>query len=234
MSSASTRDRSRTEPGSEVAGSVSWVGRKGRPGFLRGRRRRLPHLSAGVLLVVGCVGGALWWSDHGRDQVAVLALARPVQLGHVLQPADLRSTQLSASAEVATVAADQATSVLGHPMATSLGSGALLTLDSVGPPAIPPPGYAVAALGLKPGQFPPELAAGTSVMVVVTAPGSTSAGAGQFVVPGSSWRALVVGIAAASADQTVISLQIEATAAGQLAQVPAGQVALLMVSGGDR
>jgi hypothetical protein len=121
-------------------------------------------------------------------------------------------------------------------MATSLGAGALLTPDALGGAAIPAAGRAVVAVGVKPGQFPPELAAGTPVTVVVTAStatGTSTAGQGQG--PGTSWTATVVGVAPAGTDQTsVVSLDLDTTGASQLAQVPAGQLALVMqpVGGG--
>ncbi|MDT8916033.1 hypothetical protein [Amycolatopsis sp. PS_44_ISF1] len=190
---------------------------------------------AGVLLVVLCVGGAVWWTTSGQDRVPMLALAKPVALGHVLTQDDLRGIDVSAAPGVALIPAGQASGVLGRPMATSLGAGALLTPDALGGAAIPEPGRAVVAVGVRPGQFPPELAAGAPVTVVVTAAtaaGTSSAGPG----PGSSWRAIVVGFAPASTDETsVVSLDLDSTGASQLAQVPAGQLALvLQPAGGGR
>ncbi|MEV6905975.1 hypothetical protein [Amycolatopsis sp. NPDC051071] len=216
----------------------SWLDSSGSPAgsaARRGRRRRLPHLVAGMLLVVLCVGGAVWWTTSAQDRVPVLVLAKPALLGHVLTPADLRSIDVSAAPGVSLVPADQAASVLGRPMATSLGAGALLTLDAVGTAAIPGTGRAVVGVVVKPGQAPPELAAGASVTVVVTA--ATAAGSsatGQ--APGTSWRATVVGVAPAGTDQaTVVSLDLDTAGASQLAQVPAGQLALVMQpAGGER
>nr|WP_221472710.1 SAF domain-containing protein [Amycolatopsis umgeniensis] len=195
----------------------------------------MPHLVAGVLLVVLCVGSAVWWTTSTQDRVPVLALAKPVPLGHVLTPSDLRSIDVSAAPGVALVPADRAANVLGRPMATSLGAGTLLTPDAVGAAVLPAVGRAVVAVVVKPGQAPPELAAGASVTVVVTA--ATAAGSsatGQ--APGTSWRATVVGVAPVSTDQTsVVSLDLDNSVASQLAQVPAGQLALVMQPvGGER
>jgi hypothetical protein len=197
----------------------------------------LPHLLIGVLLVVVCVGGAVWWSTSTQDRVLVLAIARPVTVGHVLEEADLRRTEVSAAAGVAMVPVEQAASVLGRPMATSLAPGALVTPSSVGVAAIPTAGQSVVAVGLKPGQFPPELAPGAPVRVVlattVTAGAASAAGQGPGEV--ATWKATVIGVAAAGTDQTtVVSLQLPSTTAPALAQVPAGQVALVMLPGGER
>ncbi|MFE5565061.1 SAF domain-containing protein [Amycolatopsis japonica] len=189
---------------------------------------------AGLLLVVLCVGGAVWWTTSIQDRVPVLALAKPVPLGHVLTPADLRSIDVSAAPGVALIPADRAASVLGRPMATRLGAGALLTPDAVGAAAIPAEGRAVVAVGVKPGQFPPEVAAGAPVtVVVIAAPVAGGSGAGQ--APGTSWHATVVGVTSAGTDQTtVVSLELDAVEALQLAQVPAGQLTLVMQPGGER
>lgn len=216
---------------------VSWLDPSGSPSASRsGRRRRLPHLVAGVLLVVLCVGGAVWWTTGAQDRVPVLALAKPVAVGHVLTQADLRGVDVSAAPGVAVIPADQAADVVGRPMATSLSAGALLTPDAVGAAAIPAAGRAVVAVGVKPGQFPPELAAGTPVTVVVTAAAPGTSAPGQIQSPGTSWRATVVGVAPAGTDQTsVVSLDLDTGGASQLAQVPAGQLALVIQpAGGGR
>lgn len=215
---------------------VSWLDSSGSPSATAPRRRRgrrMPHLAAGVLLVVLCVGGAVWWTTDAQERIPVLAVARPVSLGHVLTQADLRGVDVSVVPGVAVIPAGEAGGVLGRPMATSLGAGALLTPDAVGTAAIPTAGRAVVAVAVKPGQFPPELAAGAPVTVVVTAATTTATQAGQGQGPGTSWRATVVGVSPAGTDQTsVVSLDLDTSAASQLAQVPAGQLALVMRPGG--
>lgn len=239
MTSTDTPARGQNLTGETRA--VSWLDPSGSPSASaprRGRRRRLPHLVAGVLLVVLCVGGAVWWTTSTQDRAPMLALAKPVTVGHVLTQADLRSIDVSASPGVASIPADQAASVVGRPMATNLGPGALLTPDAVGGAWIPAAGRAVVAVGVKPGQFPPELAAGTPVTVVVTAATATgtSSTTAQGQGPGTSWRATVVGVAPAGTDQTTaVSLDLDTVGASQLAQVPAGQLALVMQpAGGGR
>ncbi|QKV81801.1 hypothetical protein HUT10_48210 [Amycolatopsis sp. Hca4] len=220
-------------------GSVAWLGKNGRLTAVptgRRTRRHLPHLLVGVLLVVVCVGGALWLAASAQGRVSVLAIARPVSVGHVLEPADVHQVEISAAEGVATIPAGQAATVLGKPMATSLTVGALLTRGSLGPSMIPASGQAVVAVGLKAGQFPLELAPGAPVLVVVAASSSTTAlptvqGSGD----GPTWAATVTGVVRAESDQTtVISLQLPSATAPALARVPAGQVTLVMLAGGER
>lgn len=216
--------------------SVSWVGKKGRLTAVptaRRSHRRPPHLLVGVLLVVVCVGGALWWSSTAQDRVPVLAVARPLTVGHALEPGDVREVEVSAADTVATVPAEQASTLLGRRMATSLVTGALLTPGSFGPRMIPAAGYAVVAVALKPGQFPLELAPGSPVLVVTSS--APSLPADQPADGGSTWPATVSGVAKTEADQnTVVSLQLSGTSAPALARVPSGQVSLVMLAGGGR
>lgn len=221
--------------GTEV-GSESWLGKKGHLTAVptgRRARRRLPHLLIGVLLVVVSVGGALWWSGSAQGRVPVLAIARPVSVGHVLERADVHEVEISATDGLATVPVEQATAMLGRPMATSLDPGALLTLGSVGPATIPAAGHAIVAVALKPGQFPLEVAPGTPVLVVTTT--SPAVASSTVLESGQTWPATVTGLVKAETDQTtVISLQLLGDAAFALARVPVGQVSLVMLAGGER
>ncbi|MFI5593692.1 hypothetical protein ACIA5G_52320 [Amycolatopsis sp. NPDC051758] len=163
-------------------------------------------------------------------------MARTVTVGHVLTNADLRTVDVSASPGTALVPAADAASVLGRPMATTLGPGALLTPDSIGSARLPAAGRAIVAVGVKPGQFPPELTAGTPITVIVTADTTQPSTTVPAPAAGTTWRATVLGVAPAGTDQTtVVSLDLTSTDAEQLAQVPAGQLAVVMQpAGGDR
>ncbi|MEU0470963.1 SAF domain-containing protein, partial [Amycolatopsis sp. NPDC006131] len=105
-----------------------------------GRRRSLPHLLLGVLLVLVCAGGFVLFSLDSGERQAVLALARDVPVGHTLVPQDLRQVNVALDPGVAAVDVDEAATVLGRPMATSLTAGALLTPGSVGAAAVPATG----------------------------------------------------------------------------------------------
>ena len=62
------------------------------------RRRQVPWIVAGVLLVVGCAlafGVASVRASHGED---VLAVARSVPAGRVVQPGDLRVVKVTPTA----------------------------------------------------------------------------------------------------------------------------------------
>ncbi|MEC3978894.1 SAF domain-containing protein [Amycolatopsis sp. H20-H5] len=201
-----------------------------------GRRRSIPHLLLGALLVLACAAAFLVVSLNSDNRVPVLALARPVSVGHVLTTQDLRQASVIVDPEVSVVDARRAGSVVGRTISTSLPAGALLTPDTIGGGNMPTAGQAIAALSLKAGQFPPEVSPGTHVSVVF-APGPAGGTVASPPTPDSttSWPAVVTNVTSPPNEQTtVVSMQFTEAAARQVAAVPAGQLSIVMLSGGSR
>ncbi|MPZ79677.1 MAG: flagellar biosynthesis protein FlgA [Actinophytocola sp.] len=198
----------------------------------------MPYLLLGVILVVACAAAAMVVSTQVDDRRSVLVLARPVSVGQLLSTQDLRQVAISTDVGLDAVPAGDSATVLGHPVAYSLPTGALLTRGSVGAPAIPATGQAVAAVALTAGQFPPALAPGARVAVLVSATSSTagtpSTNESAVAAPVAQWAAMVVDVGASGADQqtTVVSLQLAEVDARQLAVAPTGQIDLVVLSGG--
>lgn len=215
-----------------------WVsgGKKPSGSRLRGgRRRSVPHLLLGTLLVLVCVAVSVVMSLHSGNREPVLALAQSVSVGQVLTAQDLKQVDVAVDPGVSVVDATQAASVVGKTMSTSLSAGSLLTWNAVGTSGFPVAGQAVAALSLKSGQFPPEVAPGSHVSVVFV-PGQSGAEVASPPTPDQStvWPAVVTSVTAPPNQQiTVISVELGETAAVQIAAVPAGQLSVVMVSGGD-
>lgn len=235
----STRVRSRQGP--EAGGAATrWAGREeGRaPARVSGvpRPRHVPYLLIGVLLVLGCTMGGVLLALHLGDRESVLVLARPVSVGQQLDARDLREVSLSKDSGVDAVPAHSRGSVEGRSVAYSLPAGALLTESALGDPRIPPAGQAVAAVGLKTGQFPAGLQPGNLVTVVAApANGSASSGssAGEGTVGAMSWQAAVTDVRAFRDDQmTVVTLQLAESDARELAAAPEGTVRIVVVHGG--
>ena len=192
-------------------------------------RRQLPYLLMGVLLVLGCtVGGAVVAAQVG-DQEAVLVLARPVTVGQVLSERDLREVSVSSDRALTFVPVRARSAVLGRPVAYSLPAGILLTRDVLGPSRIPPEGEAVAAVGLKAGQFPPEVQAGNRV-TVVAAPGED----GTSQTEASAWEATVTDVHANADQGVVLSLLMTEADARQVAALPDGRISVVTVRGDGR
>lgn len=232
--STSTTEPSQGPP----APSRSWVGRKpGEPARIaRGTGRcRVPYLVLGVLLVLICVAGAVITVLQVGNREPMLSLARPVHVGDVLTPQDLRQVPLSSDSGTDLVPASQAATVLGRPVAYSLPAGTLLPRSAFGRPQVPPTGQATVAVAAKPGQFPPDLAPGTTVSVIVVPGSGSSTSSTQSPASGGPWSAVVTSVGAPSSDQsTVVSLQLPVASARQVAAVPPGQLSLVAVPAGGQ
>lgn len=217
--------------------SSSWAGGKpnGKPRFsgVGRRRRRAPYLVIGALLVVICAAGVVVAMMQVGHRVAMLALARPVTVGHVLTEEDLRQVPLPDDTGVGLIPASQQASAVGQPVAYALPAGTLLSRADFGSPQVPPPGQAVVAVAVKPGQFPPVLAAGTTVSVIAV-PGNNT-GLSQPFAPGGSWTAVVTDVSTPANDQsTVVALVLPTANARQVAAIPSGQLSLMALSPGGQ
>ncbi|MEV6236750.1 SAF domain-containing protein [Lentzea sp. NPDC051838] len=208
----------------------TWIARDGKPPKRwSNRRRRLPHLLLGLVLIPACgVGGAVLATQLGERE-SVLALARPVAAGQVLVAQDLRPIAVAMDSEVDVVVASAASTAVGQPVAFSLPEGTLVTRSVLGAPQVPEQGKAIAAVGLKPGQFPPDLSAGTTVAVFL-APAQGIPDLGP-----KSWTAVVLGVFGRETEQTtVVSLRMSESDGRALSSAPAGHVSLLAIAGGNR
>ncbi|MFD2414832.1 hypothetical protein [Amycolatopsis pigmentata] len=192
----------------------------------------------GVVLVVGCAAAAVIVSMQIDHRQSVLVLARPVNVGHVLSTQDLRQVAIAVDVGLDAIPSAESSTVVGRPVAYSLPGGALVTHGSVGAPAVPTQGQAVAAVGLKAGQFPPALARGARVAVLISAASSTvgtpSTSGTTVAAPIAAWTANVADVNGSAQDQqtTVVSLQLPEVDARQLAVAPVGQISLVALSGG--
>jgi hypothetical protein len=219
------------------AAAGAWAGRDGTgkasSRVRGGRRRNVPHLMLGVLLIVVCAGGGVFTATQLAHRESVLVLARPVAVGQILSAQDLKQVSIAADSGMDVMPVSTASAVVGQPVAYSLPAGSLVTRSVLGSPHVPPPGEAIAAVGLKAGQFPPDLSPGTTVAVLTTPMQSVASGAASGQT--SSWTAVVTGISPGRNDQTtVVSLQLSEPDARALASAPAGQLSLVAIAGGGR
>ncbi|MFC8429265.1 SAF domain-containing protein [Streptomyces sp. NPDC057253] len=194
------------------------------------RPRRLPYLLVGMLLVLGCTAGGVVVATSVGNQEPVLVLARPVTVGQVLSDRDLREESVAASSRLRFIPVRSKSSVEGRPVAYSLPEGAPLTRNVLGAAHVPPAGQAVAAVGLKAGQFPPGVQSGNRVAVVVVADNGNTASSTS-----TAWDASVTDVRRDATDQAaVISLLMAEGDARRLAAAPAGQISVVMVHGGGQ
>jgi hypothetical protein len=220
-------------------GTASVVGSSGdRSGLLLpgGRRRSVPHLVAGALLVVACAAGFAIASARTDHRAAVLMLARPVTAGQQLGSGELRSVRVAVEAGVATIPASQLSDVVGHTVEVSLPAGALLTSAEVGAPQLPA-GQAVVAVAVKPGQAPPDLQPGDHVLLVPASTNPVGSGSASADSPsagsGLSWAGTVITVVppTGAGDSTVVAVQLAQTQARAVGALQTGQVDLVLVNG---
>ena len=203
------------------------------------RRRSVPLAAGGVVLVVVCaLVFAEGWLQAGNRQ-PVLALAQPVTAGQVITSADLETVRVSAAGPVSLVPASRQAEVTGSTAAVSMPAGSLLTGSDIGTPP-PVKGQVRLGVALKPGAYPPDLAAGQDVDVLATPSSSTSSssassGGASAALPVG--QAVVLSVSPASAasgsGETVVELQVSADALPQVAAAnAAGQIALATIPAG--
>ena len=136
------------------------------------RRRSSRRL---LLAVVLGIVGALLAAYAYRLAVArdgVVALARPLPFGSVVQQSDLRQVQLPADTGLATIGWTDVGSVVGQLAATDLRAGQVLTPDSVTIDRTPMPGEAVVGLSVEPGRAPATTLSPRDEVLVVIAGGA--------------------------------------------------------------
>src|SRR5487761_2254872 len=180
------------------------------------KRRQLSVVIVGVFLILG---GALAFTDaslHLGSRENVLVTTKAVAAGQLLNPGDLTTAEVSRGSGLPFIAADEESTVVGRPLAVPVVAGS-----------------DIVAVLLKPGGFPPGLAAGDHVEVVpVTAAGSATQASSNNPV-----RATVLSVGAAVSDangSSVIGLQVangDATTVAQLAA--AGEASLVQLGGGS-
>jgi hypothetical protein len=207
------------------------------------RRRSVPHLLLGAVLVVAAALGVSLVVSGLDTRSEVVAVARPVAAGQVLAVADLATARVAVDASVATVPAARRGELVGRVARVPLAQGALLSPRQVGSGAVdwPPAGQAVAAVPVAADRAPDGLVAGTRVQVlVIPQGGAASAPAtgeqGQTAaVPAGVVQALATVVAVAeSPDQLgglAVSLLLSEQDAALLAAT-AGEVSLVLRSPG--
>jgi len=210
-----------------------------RPGGSK-RHRQLPLVVIGVLLVIG---GALAFADaslHLGSREQVLEVTRPLAAGQVVQSSDLRTVRVSTGNGLPVLLASEEPNVLGRPVSVPLVAGALLTPSEIGATAPVASGSDVVAIGLKAGQYPPDLAAGDRVQVVPVTTWSSSpvsvatdsGSGGTSTEHPVSATVLAVDVAAADSDNpTVFSLQVSTASADKVAALAAANEASLIQVG---
>lgn len=205
-----------------------------------GRRRSIPWLVTGVLLVAGFALAFTLVSLRAGGERPVLAVTHDLPAGATLDPADLQVVRVDAGPQLDLVPASAKQRALGSTVAVPVTQGAPLTRGTLGPSDYPPKGHASVGVSVQPGRYPPGLTPGATVSVVTT-PTSAS---GPQVQGGTgantpAVEATVTDVQHSNASgrrQTVVALMLaEADAADVAAASATGDVSLVRLPpGGER
>jgi hypothetical protein len=203
-------DRGRSEP----------AGRLPEPPRIAGRRN--PRwIALGVVAL--CLGGLLSYMIYAQvaAQSAVVAMAKTVHRGAVIQATDLTTTSVSGTTKVSTVPADQLQGLVGKRAGYDLVEGSLVPAAALDAPALPAPGRAVVGLKLNQGRAPVGLLPASAVVRLVPVPSGEQPAAGQSgpsaaplptyfgtvvdVTDGADGSSILINVDVAAADAPVIA-----------------------------
>jgi Flp pilus assembly protein CpaB len=200
------------------------------------RRRKWSLALVGTLVTVGCaLAFAVLWMNAG-DRQPVLAVAKAVPAGQVIESSDLRVIRVSTDPGLKPLRGDQLDRVVGLRAATDLVPGTLLTNDNVGQGDGLQAGEAVVGVALKPGQFPSGLEPGDHVEIVRTTPPASSAsdeGIGSLGTVLDEARVLDVVQEDVTSGTRVVSLVVDEEVAAEVAGAASAElVSLVLVPAG--
>ncbi|WP_309239006.1 SAF domain-containing protein, partial [Streptomyces lunaelactis] len=203
-------------------------------------RRRRPGMAAlaVALIAAGGVGGFLAWQETGQ-RTPVLAVAREVAAGDVIEDADLTDAAVSLDPALKPLGAGERDTVVGKRAAVALVPGALLAQGQVTDRALVEKGEQLVGIGLKTSQLPAtQLSPGDKVLVVFTpaegAENTAGTGAQPPAEPKSvAARVVRVGERQQSTGEVVVDVAVPAAEGPGLAsQAAGGRVALVVDAGG--
>lgn len=192
-------------------------------------RRRSGVLAAGVaLMVVGALGAAYLTRLVGNT-VGVIAVARDVPTGAVIERADLTIAEVTADPVLHPLRASGLDRFVGQRAAVSLTAGSLLTAAAVTAQVLPAAGQSLVGVALQPAQLPAEpLQAGDRIRIV-----DTPASQGE---PPSTTPQTIPGVVVSTGgpgDRGVIIVDVTVPAgqaAALAARVATGRIALVLDS----
>jgi hypothetical protein len=174
-------------------------------------RRNPRWIALGVVAL--CLGGLLSYVIYAQvaAQSAVVAMAKTVNRGAVIQTTDLTTTTVSGATKVSTVPAADLSSLVGKRAAYDLVEGSLVPAAAAEAQAMPSTGRAVVGLKLSQGRAPLGLLTASAPVRLVALP-SGDQPAGQTAAASTAYFGRVVDVTA-GADGTSVLLNVDVAAA---------------------
>jgi flagella basal body P-ring formation protein FlgA len=174
-------------------------------------RRNPRWIALGVVAL--CLGGLLSYVIYAQvaAQTAVVAMAKTVNRGAVIETTDLTTTTVSGATKVSTVPAADLSSLVGKRAAYDLVEGSLVPAAAVETQAMPATGRAVVGLKLSQGRAPLGLLTASAPVRLVALPAGDQA-AGQTATASPAYFGRVVDVTD-GADGTSVLLNVDVAAA---------------------
>lgn len=207
-----------------------------RVGSTAQRGIRWSQAGLGLFLVLVAALAMAKLAQGWSSTTSVIAVARPVQQGHVLEAGDLKVVDVRLDGRAASIGARDESGVIGQTATVALFPDDLLSRSQLGRTTRLQPGEVLDPVLLKPGQFPPNLRAGDRVAVIVApAPGAAAAAASPSRTPASPPTATVVSVDPSSSSSasptTTVTLQLPLSAASAIAGAGGVTLAVLPPAG---
>jgi hypothetical protein len=192
-------------------------------------RRRPGMLAAGIALVAVGALGAAYLAEVVGQTMPVVAVARDVPAGQVIERADLTVAEVSSDPALSPIPAAALTGLVGQRAAVALTAGSLLTDAAVTDQLLPTGGQSLVGVALTTSQLPAQpLRAGDRIRIVDT---PVSQGEPPATTP-ASIAGLVVSVSEPDqAGVTVVDVTVPSARAADLAaRVATGRIALVLDS----
>ena len=150
--------------------------------------RHLLFLGGGVLFAaIAMFTGALLLNARGERR-AVVVSAREIPAGTVIQADMLRIEHIEADTQLRAIPGPRYGLLVGKVARERIPAGVLVVEEQVGAVLQPPPGFALVAMTLEPGELPvASLAYGDTVQVVRTPQASSADDPGGIISTASVW-----------------------------------------------
>ncbi|WP_327325209.1 SAF domain-containing protein [Streptomyces sp. NBC_01210] len=201
------------------------------PRALKQRRRRPALIALSLALTaVGGLSGAVLFTATG-ERTDVLAIARDVPVGDVIEDSDLTEASISLDPALKPVKATDRASVVGKRAAVELTPGSLLARDQVTDKSLLGEGDTLVGISVKPSQRPTSgLFPGRKVLIVSTP------GADENVpsAPPHTIAATIVSVGKAPDTTGVVTVDVAVPATdgpALAARAATGRVAIVVKNG---
>jgi hypothetical protein len=229
-----TKSRSGGSPAKTNKQKTAPAAPSGTPQPPRMPGRRSPKWIA-LGIVALCLGGLLSYMIYVRvaSEVAVVAAARTVYRGEMIEQRDLTTTTLRGGSLPQAVPAAKLTDLVGKRAGFDLIEGSIIPLTAIVAEAIPAEGRTIVGLKLAPGRAPGNLLLPSSLVRLIALPAVTD-GSTTDKLAGSIFVGRVIDqFPAADGTSIMVNVDVEAGAAPTIAML-AAQDRIAIVRDADR